>query len=179
MRILSWNCRGVGRTPTVRALKALIRSEGPDIVFVVETKSSSPKLEKVKSSMGFASLFCVDAIGKAGGLAIFWKFRVDLEVVYSDRYVIASLIYLNPPNSAWLLITVYGPPYVAQRSKFWNLMEDLVLSFSSQWLLIEDLNSISCRSEKRGGSKKGEGSSRSFINFVDKVGAIDLGFCGS
>ena len=27
--------------------------------------------------------------------------------------------------------------------------------------------------------KKGEGSSRSFINFVDKVGAIDLGFCGS
>jgi hypothetical protein len=71
------------------------------------------------------------------------------------------------------------PLYVAQRSKFWNLMEDLVLSFSSQWLLIEDLNSISCKSEKRGGSKKGEGSSRSFINFVDKVGAIDLGFCRS
>ncbi len=66
MRILSWNCWGVGRTPTVRALKALIRSEGPDIVFVVETKSSSPKLEKVKSSMGFAGLFCVDAVGKVG-----------------------------------------------------------------------------------------------------------------
>ncbi len=58
-------------------------------------------------------------------------------------------------------------------------MEDLVLSFSSQWLLIEDLNSISCRSKKGNSSKKGEGSSRSFINFVDKVGAIDLGFCGS
>ena len=33
--------------------------------------------------------------------------------------------------------------------------------------------------EKRGGSKKGEGSSRSFVNFVDKVGAIDLGFSRS
>ena len=129
MRILLWNCWGVGRTPTVRALKALIKFEGLDIVFVAETKSSSPKLEKVKSSMGFAGLFCVDVVGKAGGLAIFWKFGVDLEVVYLDRYVIASLIYSDPPNSAWLLITVYGPPYVAQRSKFWNLMEDLILSF--------------------------------------------------
>ena len=88
---------------------------------------------------------------------MFWKFGIDLEVVYLDRYVIASLIYLNPPNSAWLLITVYGPPYVAQRSKFWNLMEDLILSFSGQWLLIRDLNSISCRSEKRDGSKKRRG----------------------
>ena len=71
MRILLWNCWGVGRTPTVRALKALIKFEGLDIVFVAETKSSSPKLEKVKSSIGFVGLFCVDAIGKAGGLAIF------------------------------------------------------------------------------------------------------------
>ncbi len=71
MKILLWNYRGVHKTPTVRALKALIRSEGLDIIFVAETKSSSLKLEKVKSSMGFASLFCVDAIGKAGGLAIF------------------------------------------------------------------------------------------------------------
>ena len=71
MRILSWNCRGVSRTPTIKALKGLIRSEGSDIVFVAETKSSSPKLEKVKSSIGFVGLFCVDAIGKAGGLAIF------------------------------------------------------------------------------------------------------------
>ncbi len=53
------------------------------------------------------------------------------------------------------------------------------MSFSGQWLLIEELNSISCRSKKGNSSKKGERSSRSFINFVDKVGAIDLGFCGS
>ena len=71
MKILSWNYWGVRRTSTVRALKALIRSEGPDIVFVAKTKSSSPKLEKVKSSMSFPGLFCVDAVGKAGGLAIF------------------------------------------------------------------------------------------------------------
>ena len=37
MRILSWNCRGAGRAPTVRALKALVHKESPDIIFISES----------------------------------------------------------------------------------------------------------------------------------------------
>uniref|UniRef100_A0A2N9IIA7 Reverse transcriptase zinc-binding domain-containing protein n=1 Tax=Fagus sylvatica TaxID=28930 RepID=A0A2N9IIA7_FAGSY len=146
---------------------------------MVETKAKSPKIDRLKVSTEFAHCFCVDSVGKAGGLAIFWKAGVEMEEVYSDRFVIALLIYSDPPDAAWLLIAVHGPPYLALRKKFWSLMENIIGSFSGLWLMIGDLNSISGNSEKKGGSQKGESLFRSFCNFVHNVGTIDLGFSGS
>ncbi len=147
--------------------------------FMVETKAKSPKIDRLKVSTEFAHYFCVDSVGKAGGLAIFWKAGVEMKEVYSDRFVIALLIYSDPPDAAWLLIAVHGPPYLALRKKFWSLMENIIGSFSGLWLMIGDLNSISGNSEKKGGSQKGESLFRSFCNFVHNVGTIDLGFSGS
>uniref|UniRef100_A0A2N9ELU6 Endonuclease/exonuclease/phosphatase domain-containing protein n=1 Tax=Fagus sylvatica TaxID=28930 RepID=A0A2N9ELU6_FAGSY len=96
-------------------------------------------------------------VGKAGGLAIFWKAGVEMEEVYSDRFVIALLIYSDPPDAAWLLIAVHGPPYLALRKKFWSLMENIIGSFSGLWLMIGDLNSISGNSEKKGVAQNSHG----------------------
>jgi hypothetical protein len=178
MRLLSWNCRGIGRAPTARSLKALVRDEGPDVLFLAETKVSSPRLEKLKVGMGFSNFFCVDSEGKAGGLAIFWKLGVELEVVFSNSHIIAALVYSDPPDNVWLLLAVYGPPYFSKRKKFWNLMEDLISRFDGSWLMIGDLNSVSKCSEKKGRSSSAINSSRSFHHFVSEVGAIDLGFSG-
>ena len=82
MRILSWNYRGVGKAPTVRALKTLARGEALDVLFLAETKVKSPRIDHVRSKMGFYGSYCVDAIRKAGGLALFWKTGVELEVVF-------------------------------------------------------------------------------------------------
>jgi exonuclease III len=38
MKILSWNCRGLGNPDAVRAYKKLIKSNCPDVVFLMETK---------------------------------------------------------------------------------------------------------------------------------------------
>ena len=57
-------------------------------------------------------------------------------------------------------------------------MEDIISSFSGQWLLLGDLNSISDAFEKQGGSSRRVVSYRSFRSFVENVGAIDLGFSG-
>jgi endonuclease/exonuclease/phosphatase (EEP) superfamily protein YafD len=178
MRLLSWNCRGIGRAPTARSLKALVRDEGPDVLFLAETKVSSPRLEKLKVGMGFSNFFCVDSEGKARGLAIFWKLGVELEVVFSNSHIIAALVYSDPPDNVWLLLAVYGLPYFSKRKKFWNLMEDLISRFDGSWLMIGDLNSVSKCSEKKGGSNSAINSSRSFHHFVSEVGAIDLGFSG-
>ena len=126
MRILSWNCQGASRAPTVRALKALARGEVPDVLFLAKTKVKSPIIDHMRSKMGFYGSYYVDAIGKAGGLALFWKVGVKLEVVFENKYVLASLVYSDPLENVWLLITIHCPPYVAKRRKFWGLMEELI-----------------------------------------------------
>nr|POF20282.1 hypothetical protein CFP56_48188 [Quercus suber] len=35
--------------------------------------------------------------GKSGGLALFWRMGVDLEVVFPDKIMIVALVYLDPP----------------------------------------------------------------------------------
>ncbi len=176
MKILSWNCRGLGRAPTVRALKALACSEGPEVLFVSETKGKSPWIEKLKSSMGFAFCHSVDCVGQAGGLAFFWKLGVDLEVLYANKYAIVSLVYFDPSDNVWMLITVHGPPYLTKRKKFWESMEEVISTFSGHWLIIGDLNSTTVNSDKVGDNQNGESSSRCFQNFATNVRAIDLGF---
>ena len=57
MRLLSWNYRGVRKAPTVRSLKAFVHDEDPDVLFLVETKVSFPRLEKLKVGMGFSNFF--------------------------------------------------------------------------------------------------------------------------
>ena len=100
MRLLSWNCRGAGRAPTVRALKALVRYEGPDVLFMAKTKVKSPKMNMLKRDMGFSFCFCVDSVGKLGGLVLFWKMGVELEVVYFDNNLIVALVYSDLPENA-------------------------------------------------------------------------------
>ena len=71
MRALAWNCRSASRSLTIRAIKELIRESCPDLVFLSETKLKSAGIDKIKSKLNFFDSYYVDAIGKAGGLALF------------------------------------------------------------------------------------------------------------
>lgn len=176
MRTLAWNCRDAGRASKIRALKALVRDEKLDIVFIAETKSNSPRMDSLKFSLGFENHCVVEPSGKAGGLTLFWMKGVELEVIFVDKNVIASLVYSDPPSSFWLFLAIYGPPTVSSRARFWGFLEDMANSFDGTWLAIGDFNSVGTIDEKIGGRKIGEGSSRSFRNFVYSVGAIDHDF---
>uniref|UniRef100_A0A2N9I2Q1 CCHC-type domain-containing protein n=1 Tax=Fagus sylvatica TaxID=28930 RepID=A0A2N9I2Q1_FAGSY len=138
------------RAPTVFSIRAFVKGEGPDVLFVSEIKVSSPKMEKLNFKMGFANCFAIDSRDRASGLALFWKMGVELEVVFSNKNAVAALVFSNPPENLWLLLVVYG-----------------------------DFNSIVRGSEKQRGSSFGAELSKSLQNFMNDVGTIDLGFCGS
>ena len=130
MRALAWNCWGASRSPTIRAIKELIRESCSDLVFLSETKLKSAGIDKIKSKLNFFDSYCVDAIGKARGLALFWRMGVDLEVVFSDDNAIVALIYLDPVRSPWLLFCIYGPPRRTKRKRYWVKLEEMVKAFS-------------------------------------------------
>jgi exonuclease III len=178
MKLLAWNCRGVNKAPTVRVLKTLNRECSPDILFLAETKALVQRIDSIKERLGFVECFCVEANGSAGGLALFWKKGVELEVVHFDHQVISALIYSDPPSSTWLLNVIRGPPERKMRKGIWSFMESIIKAFSGPWLIIGDFNSICSSEDKRGGNQGENYSANWFKNFMFNTGAIDLDFFG-
>ena len=87
-------------------------------MFLSETKIQSPRINRIKIRLNFSDCFYAEANGQARGSVLFWRMGVDLEIVYSDSNVIASLIYYDPERSPWMLFCVYGPPKRAKGKKF-------------------------------------------------------------
>ena len=50
--IMSWNCRVLGNPWSVQALKRVIRKEGPNLVFLMETKLEKKDMKKVQEEIG-------------------------------------------------------------------------------------------------------------------------------
>ena len=45
----------------------------------------------------FVDSWCVDANGLSGGLTLFWRSGVDLEVDFSNKNMIVALVFSDPP----------------------------------------------------------------------------------
>lgn len=179
MRTIAWNCRGAGRASIarakiVRALKELIRESNPDIVFLSETKIKSPKINKICDRLKFVDSWCVDSNGKSGGLVLFWRLGVELEVVFSDKNLIIALVFSDPLEAPWLLFVIYGPYQRSKRKKLWELLENMVSSFSGPWVVIGDFNCIKRAKEKCGGRVVAESSVNCLRNLMMNTGSLIL-----
>lgn len=63
MKLLSWNCRGLGSPRAVRLLGDLFKSHHPDFVFLSETLVEKKVIKEVVDKFGFFDFFAVDRVG--------------------------------------------------------------------------------------------------------------------
>ncbi|KAL0446312.1 UNVERIFIED_CONTAM: hypothetical protein Slati_1759100 [Sesamum latifolium] len=77
MKILSWNCEGLGAPWTVRTLTRLVKLHRPGLVFLSETKCNARRVDRVKNLMNYNGVG-VDFVGKGGGLFLLWRKDVDV-----------------------------------------------------------------------------------------------------
>jgi exonuclease III len=88
MRIMSWNCRGLGNPLTVRELCRLVKQKRPVMVFLMETKIRKSKMEIIRCKLHFENMFVVDSMGKSGGMALIWGEEVSVRVQnFSHRHI--------------------------------------------------------------------------------------------
>ncbi|KAL0399794.1 UNVERIFIED_CONTAM: hypothetical protein Sradi_2322700 [Sesamum radiatum] len=89
MKILVWNCQGLGSLWTVHALDELIRLHDPALVFLSETKCKKRKCDNLKERYNLFGIN-VDSCGKGGGLMMLW--RKDISVhSFSSSHIDAGV----------------------------------------------------------------------------------------
>lgn len=107
MSLLCWNCKGLGNHRTVRDLCRRIKEKCPNLVFLMETKLRSNKLNLIKYKTGFQNLFVVDGVGRSGGLALFWDEDIDVQIKnYSKRHINAKVI-MKSRGVPWMFTGFY------------------------------------------------------------------------
>ena len=76
MIVLSWNVRGLNIIPRQKAVRRLIESQSPDLVFIQETKLSLDALANCAARIWpQGSWQGVGAWNSSGGVACFWDPR--------------------------------------------------------------------------------------------------------
>ncbi|XP_021593063.1 uncharacterized protein LOC110600514 [Manihot esculenta] len=70
MRIICWNCRGVGNPRAVNAMADLVFYYKPSILFLMETKVHGVRMNQIKNLLHYSNCFSVDSIGIGGGLSV-------------------------------------------------------------------------------------------------------------
>lgn len=88
MKIVAWNCQGLGNPHVVQSLKFLKQQQNPDIIFLCETKFDESALNNIKLLLGFYFFYCVNCDGRKGGLGLFWYKNIDINILSASKYCI-------------------------------------------------------------------------------------------
>jgi hypothetical protein len=178
MRALSLNCRGLGNQATVNELHGLVKSEGPKIVFLMETRLPVRKLEVLRLKLGMRGCFGVGRRRFGGGLALLWTEDVDVHVQsYSSSHIDAQV--LQEDGAGWRITGFYGNPETALRYRSWALLRRLQVVSDRPWMLLGDFNEIVALDEKFGREDRCLRQMAGFRDVLTDCSLLDLGFIGA
>ncbi|PNX95563.1 ribonuclease H, partial [Trifolium pratense] len=165
MKLMSWNCQGLGNPRTVRALKKLIANNKPDIIFLMETKLHNISPHFKNNFAATYNIYHVDCTlngnnGKSGGLILLWNTcTCNIEIKDTDFNYIDMHITNLTTAIQWKATGVYGYPQHQNKHLTCDLLKSLHhANHNNNWLLFGDFNLITSDTEKFGGQntrKKG------------------------
>lgn len=178
MRLISWNCQGLGPTLTGKALRRLKKKHDPDLLFLMETKQPDEIISKWQSNLNFVDSYVVYAVGSSGGLALFWKDTVSVDILCNSKNFIDSAVTFVSEGSHCKITWLYGNPHTNEKLSFWYAMSRQFSATSLPWLCLGDFNEILNVNEKWGGAPPQHWRLNLFRNFLTHTELRDLHFQG-
>jgi len=125
MKLLCWNCQGLGSPLTVQALKALVVKEKPDLVFLMETKNREEVVTKIQRSLKYHNSYIINPTCMSGGLALFWSSHININVEYANQNMIDTFCFENSKQILMKITCVYAPVNFHDRQLLWRALSQL------------------------------------------------------
>jgi len=123
----------------------------------METKNADELVIKTLDWMQYSSHFLVSPHSPGGGgLALYWKQDVELEVLSSCQNYLDTRI--KAAGKQFFATFVYGEPDRSKRKVIWDLLTVQGSNREDPWFLTGDFNDIIDASEKQGGPIRHEGT---------------------
>ncbi|KAF2284020.1 hypothetical protein GH714_018069 [Hevea brasiliensis] len=148
---------------------------GKDYTFTRPDIPSLKRKERWRSSFGFHCSFYVPLDGLSGGLALWWKDCLPVQILqYSKRWIDVMVSQSIP----WHASFVYGDSKVQGRISFVDSLRGLDLNDNSPWLIIGDFNICNSQSDKWGARRINNAVARASNSFLFYGALEELPFKG-
>ncbi|KAF6147519.1 hypothetical protein GIB67_014658 [Kingdonia uniflora] len=175
-----------GKASTLRELQTHTAKLKPDILCPSETKTSNPDVTRKYSTQGFEHPhFVVAPENKGEGLWLAWNKDINISVLSSSTRSIDSLIFAdehpshqNGEPTHWMYSFTYDLPDLQLRRRYWDFIRNIGNSIRIPWLIIGDLNSITCKEEKYGRIPNDCNNLNPLVDLIFDTSMIDLGYSG-
>ena len=177
MKLLSWNCQGLGNPWIVRNLHKLVKDKAPTVCFLMETRLDRERFDWHCRELPYKNKLIIKKPDSGGGIALVWKPEVNLDVInFTDNHVLAKVV--EAYGFEWYLTGFYGWPEASQKHKSWALLKHLMSFVDGPWLCIGDFNAMLHSSEKQSRCPPVQSQMDEFRMALDFCRLADLGFVG-
>ncbi|KAG7585838.1 Ribonuclease H domain [Arabidopsis thaliana x Arabidopsis arenosa] len=140
-----------------------------------EGSTSTAKVSKLSFQecwLGYERVITVEPIGKCGGLAVFCKNNIEVEVLFMDKNLIDLQVQFGAKN--FFVSCVYGDPDVTKRGAVWERISRVAVGRKDRWIMLGDFNSILNNGEKNGGPRRCDSYFKPFSDLLDVCDMVEL-----
>jgi hypothetical protein len=160
-------------------LARLITSTKTQVCFISETHNSTISCTSIINKFNASNAFIVPALGRSGGLWLFWKHDVSINVVQHSLYFIFAVCNNKSDNQQFGLVCVYGDPHHGLLEHIWTQVFNFVQTHHDLPIFcMGDMNEIMHPNEKHGPGRPDMRRISVLCDLVKRCGFMDLGYSG-
>ncbi|XP_071719325.1 uncharacterized protein [Rutidosis leptorrhynchoides] len=178
--ILSLNIRGFAVKGKFGWVRSICLKERQSIAVFQETRSKSVTDSWVQALWGDPNFGFLqkDAVGKLGGLLVIWdKSIFEVESYTCCEFFLAFRGKWKNNGEKSTIVNVYGPHNDRCKKRMWELLDKLIRSIDTKWLLCGDFNEVRSCSD-RFNSQFHQNRADRFNDFISRNSLIEVPISG-